>query len=58
VRPSLSAIAFVVTTLLAGLTAILLGATAGPGAWAVAVVFGLSFAASVALNILSRPRPI
>ena len=51
-----SAATFVVATLLAALTAFRLGAKAGPGVWVVAVAFGLCFATSSALLVLSRPR--
>src|SRR5205814_29126 len=52
----LGCVAFVVATLLAALTAFRLGAKAGPGVWVVAVAFGLCFATSSALLVLSRPR--
>ena len=45
-----AAVTFVIATLFAGVTAFLLGATAGPGASAVACVFGLCWAASYALR--------
>ena len=51
-----SAATFVVATLLAALTAFRLGARAGPGVWVVAVAYGLCFATSSALLVLSRPR--
>lgn len=44
-----------VATLAAGAVGFLLGATAGPGVWMVAVVLGLFLAASCALYALSRP---
>jgi len=53
----LSAIAFLVSTLLAVLAARLLGASAAFGVWAVAIVFALFFTASQVLYSLSRPRP-
>jgi hypothetical protein len=46
----------VASTLLAGLTGYILGATAGPGVWMVAFVFGLCWAASLTLFSLSRSR--
>lgn len=52
--PSIAAA--VSATLLAGGTAFLLGARAGPGAWMVAAVFGLCWGASYALDAMSRPR--
>ena len=52
----LSAIAFVVSTLLAVLAARLLGATAAFGIWAVAIVFALFTTAGQAMYALSRPR--
>lgn len=45
----------VVSSLLAGLTARLLGATALFGIWAVAIAFGSCWAVSHALAVLSRP---
>jgi hypothetical protein len=53
----LSAIAFLVSTLLAVLAARLLGASAAFGIWAVAIVFALFFSASQVLYSLSRPQP-
>lgn len=50
-----SSVVLVVATLAAGLVGFLLGATAGPGVWMVAVVLGLFFAASCALYSHSRP---
>jgi hypothetical protein len=55
---ALSAVVFVIATLLAGLAALLLGATAPAGVWGVAIVFGLFWAASYALDTLSRPPTI
>ena len=52
---ALFSIVLVVATLVAGLVGFLLGATAGPGVWMVAVVLGLFLAASCALYALSRP---
>jgi hypothetical protein len=50
---------FVVATLLvAGVSFLLEGRAAGAGIWVVAVAFGLCFAASSALLLLSRPRTI
>ena len=46
----------VVSTLLAGLTGYMLGATAGPGVWMVAFVLGFCWAASLTLFSLSRSR--
>jgi hypothetical protein len=45
-----------VSTLLAGLTARLLGATATAGIWPVAIVFGLCWAVSYSLATISRGR--
>lgn len=53
-----SIVTLAIAALLAGSTAFLLGATASPGVWAVAVVFGLCWAASHVLGTLSRPRGI
>jgi hypothetical protein len=53
-----STVTFVIATLLAGSTALLLGATAPAGVWGVAIVFGLFWAASSALDTLSRPPTI
>jgi hypothetical protein len=53
---ALAAIALVVGTLLAGLTARLLGATAAPVMWVVAFAFGGCCAMSGALDALSRPQ--
>ena len=50
-----SAVILVVATLLAGGSAFLLGATAGPGVWAVAIAFGFCLAAASVLEALSRP---
>ncbi|HUQ81178.1 MAG TPA: hypothetical protein VM076_08575 [Gemmatimonadaceae bacterium] len=49
-----SAAIFVVGTLLAGITARLLGATAAAGIWLVAIVLAFCFAASHALAARSR----
>jgi len=46
----------VASTLLAGVTGYILGATAGPGVWMVAFVFGFCWAASLTLFSLSRSR--
>ena len=53
---AISVVIFGVATLLAGLTARLLGATAAAGIWAVAVVFGLCWAISYWLAGISRGR--
>ena len=53
---SQSAIALVVATLLAGWTAIRLGATAAAGIWPVSFVLAFCWVASFALDALSRPR--
>ena len=53
-----SAIVFVIATLLAGFAALLLGARAPAGVWGVAIVFGLCWAGSYALDTLSRPPTI
>jgi hypothetical protein len=52
----LSAVAFLVSTLLAVLAARLLGARAAFGIWAVAIVFALFSTAGQVLYALSRPR--
>jgi hypothetical protein len=52
----LSAIAFLVSTLLAVLAARLLGASAAFGIWAVAIVYALFTTAGQVLYSLSRPR--
>jgi len=52
----LSAVAFLVSTLLAVLAARLLGANAAFGIWAVAIVYALFTTAGQALYSLSRPR--
>jgi hypothetical protein len=52
----LSAIAFLVSTLLAVLAARLLGASAAFGIWAVAIAYALFTTAGQALYSLSRPR--
>jgi ascorbate-specific PTS system EIIC-type component UlaA len=49
-----SVITFVISALLAASTGFMLGATAGPGTWMVAVVLALCWAASYALYNLSR----
>ncbi|MFL5637946.1 MAG: hypothetical protein ACJ78M_01100 [Gemmatimonadaceae bacterium] len=51
-----SVVTFIVTTLAGGITAYLLGATSAPGVWGVAIVFGLLWTGSYALDTLSRPR--
>jgi hypothetical protein len=48
--------AFLIATLLAGTTAWLRRATAAPGIWAVAAVFGLCSAVSSVLMITREPR--
>lgn len=50
-----STVILVVATLLAGCTGFLLGATAGPGVWAVAFVLGFCLAVANALVEFSRP---
>jgi hypothetical protein len=55
---ALSGLVLVIATLLAGLTAFLLGAKSFVAAGMVAFAFGLCWAASYALNALSRPRII
>jgi peptidoglycan/LPS O-acetylase OafA/YrhL len=52
---SQSAVIFVVATLLAGCTGFLLGATDGPGVWAVGAVLGLCLAAANVLFEFARP---
>jgi hypothetical protein len=54
---AISAVVFAVSTLLAGLTARVLGATAAAGIWGVAVVFGICWAISYWLAGISRGRP-
>ena len=54
---ALSVVVLAVSTLLAGLTARLLGATAAAGIWAVAIVFGLCWTISYWLAAISRGRP-
>jgi hypothetical protein len=54
---AIAAVVLAVSTLLAGLTARLLGATAAAGIWAVAIVFGLCWAISYWLAGISRGRP-
>jgi hypothetical protein len=53
---AVSAAAIVIATLLAGSTALLLGARSAPAVWAVAFAFGLCCAAGSALHALSSPR--
>ena len=52
---ALSAAVLIVATIAAGCVGFLLGATAGPGVWMVAVVLGLFLAVSSALYTRSRP---
>jgi hypothetical protein len=54
---AISVVVLAVATLLAGLTARLLGATAAAGIWAVAIVFGLCWAISYWLAEISHGRP-
>ena len=54
---AISVVLLAVSTLIAGLTARLLGATAAAGIWAVALVFGLCWAISYWLAGISRGRP-
>jgi hypothetical protein len=51
-----SAATFVSAMLFTGIAALLLGATSAPGIWGIGFVFGACWAASYALNALSRPR--
>jgi len=53
---ALSAAALVIAMLLAGWTAVRLGATAPFGIWAVSFVLSFCWTASYALAALSRPR--
>jgi hypothetical protein len=53
-----SALVLIIATLLAGLVAFLLGAKSFAGAGIVALAFGLCWAASYALNALSRTEII
>jgi MFS-type transporter involved in bile tolerance (Atg22 family) len=53
---ALSALTAVIAALSAASAAYALGATAASGIWLVAIVFGLSLAASYALDALSQPR--
>jgi hypothetical protein len=53
---AISVVVLAVSTLLAGLTARLLGATAAAGIWAVALVFGLCWAISYWLAAISHGR--
>ena len=55
---SLAGVVLVVATLLASVTAYLLGARSAPAVLVVALAFGLCWAASCALYILSRLRTI
>ena len=55
---ALSALVLIIATLLAGLVASLLGAKSIAGVGIVALAFGLCWAASYALNALSRPGMI
>lgn len=55
---ALSTLTLIIATLVAGLAAFLLGARSFAGAGIVAFAFGLCWAASYALNALSRPRII
>ncbi len=48
----------IVSTLLAGLTGYMLGATSGPGVWMVAFVLGLCWAISLILFSLSRSATV
>ena len=50
-----SSMIFVLSTILAGGTGFLLGATSGPGVWMVAGVFGVSLCASSVLMAMARP---
>lgn len=54
---TLSIVALVVAMLLAGWTAMRLGATAAPGIWLVAFVLSFCWVTSFALDAFSRPRP-
>ncbi|HEX5830898.1 MAG TPA: hypothetical protein VFY16_07965 [Gemmatimonadaceae bacterium] len=53
---ALSTLALLAATLLAGVTAYQLGATAAAGIGLVALVLGLCWGASFALNALARPQ--
>ncbi|MFL5574900.1 MAG: hypothetical protein ACJ79S_02880 [Gemmatimonadaceae bacterium] len=55
---ALSAVALAVAMLLAGWTALRLGATSAPGIWLVSFVLGSCWAVSYALDTLSRPRTV
>jgi CHASE2 domain-containing sensor protein len=55
---ALSTLTLVIATLLAGLAAFLLGAKSVPAVGAVALAFGICWAASYALYARSRPRII
>lgn len=54
--PMLSVAAWIVGAAFAAATAFRLGATAAPGVWAVAIVFGLCCSAAFALSAMSRIR--
>jgi len=54
---SLSVLAMLVAILLAGWTAIRLGATAAAGIWPVSFVLSFCWVASYALDALARPTP-
>ena len=54
---AISVLILAVATLIAGLTARLLGATAAAGIWPVAIVFGLCWGISYWLSGISRGRP-
>lgn len=54
----LAAAALVVATLLSGVTAMMLGATAAPGIWLMSFVLGLCWTAACAFNMLSHPRAV
>lgn len=55
---TLSVVALVAAMLLAGWTAMRLGATAAAGIWPVAFVLSFCWVASFALDAFSRPRPV
>jgi Na+/H+-dicarboxylate symporter len=55
---ALSVMTFVISALLAAATGFMLGSTAGPGTWMVAVVLALCWAASCAFYNLSRPATL
>jgi hypothetical protein len=52
-----ASVILVVSTLSAGATGFVLGATAGPGVWMVALVQGACLAASSVLVAFARPTP-